>query len=132
MENKIEVNDIVLVSGKYGNDYVTDNLEVLLNWVLNSKRSAEMDIQTKFGSFNCTFHYEVKESTGTYCIDGSEEFNIKIEFVILKNDSDKFGYFDYLMIDSDADSGNTLDDAIKWFKSTFLQNDSFRMLKDMF
>lgn len=130
-EKEVMIDKPMAFNGVYGDGYVTDNLSTLLDWVVNTTKSAEMQIVTpNDGTYNVYFRYNIEKSVGKYCIDGSSEFQIEILFDIIKEDSTNgVHYTDWILIDSDNESGNTLDDAVEWFTSSFLQADSFKILK---
>lgn len=130
-EKEVIIDKPIVFNGVYGDGYVTDNISTLLDWVVNTTKSAEMQIVTpNDGTYNVYFHYNIEKSTGKYCIDGSSEFQIEILFDIIKEYSTNgVPYTDWMLIDSDKESGNTLDEAIEWFTSSFLQTDSFKILK---
>lgn len=131
----VEVNPlgVMVFNGRYGDgNYVTDNLSTLLDWVVNTHKSAEMQIVTPdYGTYNVYFHYNEEHSCGKYCIDGSSDFDIEILFDIIKDGGEGVPYTDWMTINSDENSANTLDDAVMWFKSTFMQYDSFKLLRNV-
>lgn len=127
MEKNKEAIVTTTMIGKYGDGYVTENIETLIDWVVNTKQSATMQItSSEFGIFNVFFHYDMEHSCGKYCLDNSSEFHIEISFDIvpLENNLNK-KCSDYIEIDNKENTLNTLDDAVKWLKSTLLEYNSF-------
>lgn len=125
--------DFVQTFGTYGKGYVTDSLNVLFNWILNTKTEATMRIVTpNYGSYNIHFYYDGEVSFGDYSIDDWDEYNLVIAFDIVKDGSENGAKFsDKIYFDNIEDSGNTIEDAISWFESTFLMDESFRLLSKL-
>lgn len=127
MERNKEAIVTTTMIGRYGNGYVTENIETLIDWVVNTKQSATMQIaNSKFGVFNAFFHYDIENSHGEYCLDNSTEYHIKILFNIMPSVNFlNHKYHDSIEIDNKENTLNTLDDAVKWLKSTLLEYNSF-------
>lgn len=122
--------DFVQTFGTYGKGYVTDSLKVLFNWVLNTKTEATLRIVTpNYGTYNVHFYYDGETSSGDYCIDDSDEYDLVIAFDIVKDGSENGAKFsDKIYFDNHVDSRNTIKDAISWFEGTFLMDESFQLL----
>jgi hypothetical protein len=125
--------DFVQTFGTYGKGYVTDSLKVLFNWILNTKTEATMRIVTpNYGTYNVHFYYDGEDSSGDYCIDESDEYSLVIAFDIVKDGSENVSKFsDKIYFDNNEDSGNTIEDAISWFESSFLMDESFCLISKL-